>query len=380
MGNVTSLNEVRAKKQRKKLVKRASILLSLIIIVVGGTYIFTSYTPNQLINIIGDFFSGNSGNGYPIESPVNNAKGLYNRNSSLMVASDTYLYEYNLTGRKTSQIKHNLQSPAIEIDGGYILLYDRLTNQYIVYKGSEEFANKKVEEPIFSADINKKGDVAVATSSKKYQSVVSVGDKNFVWNSPTKIINKVELDNSSTYLCASGIETIGGQIISTVVLLDTTKTQPLFETKLDNQIILDISFKNSGVEVITDQQGILFSYKGSQIREYGFDDRPLKLFDINDQKSLFVFGDFDRQGYIELTCLSNNYKQAGNIKINKNIIEAKLTDKFVILLTNNSIEIYDHSFTKHKTIIVKDIYKIQPIGNMLYLISNDFIDIISLSL
>lgn len=380
LGKVTSLNKVRAKKQRKKLLKKLSGLLGLIIVIVGGTYLFSSYTPSQLMNIIGDFFSGNSGNGYPIEAPVNNLKGVYDRNDSLLVASDTYLYDYNITAKKTMQIKHDLQSPSIEIDGGYILLYDRLTNQSVVYKGKDIYSNTKAEEPIFSADINKRGEVAIATSSKKYQSVVNVSEKNFVWNSPTKIINKVELDNNSDYLCASGIETEDGQIISSVVLLDTTKTEPVFETKLKNQIVLDISFKNSAVEVITDTQGILYSFKGSQIKEYSFDDRPLKFFDMNDQKSLYAFGDFEKQGYIELTCLSNNYKQLGNKKIKKNIVQAKLTNKFVVLLTNNSIEIYDHSFTKHKTILAKDVYKIQPVGNMLYLISKDFIEQVSLSI
>ena len=380
MGKVTNLNEFREQKKRKKIVRKTIFLVVLFCLTVGGTYIFTSYTPSQLAGIIGDFFVGDRGKGFPIESPVVNARGLYDQNGSLLVASDSYLYEYNLTGKKSAQIKHDFISPAIETDGKFTLLYDRLTNRYNIYKNNEAFKTKKLDNPIFSADINKNGEIAVATSSKKYQSVVTVEEREFVWNSSTKIINKVELDNNSNYLCASGIETSKGQLISTVTLLDTTKTKVVFEVQLPNQIVLDISFKSGGIEVVTDQQGLLFSEKGHQIKEFSFENKPLKFFDFSSDRSLFAYGDFDKQGSIDLCVLSGNYKVIGNLKLKENIVEAKMTDKFVVILTNSSVEIFDHSFGHHKTIIAKDVYKMQPIGNSLYLISKNEISKVQLSL
>lgn len=380
MGKVTNLNEFREQKKRKKIVRRTVLILVLFCLTVGGAYIFTTYTPSQLAGIIGDFFMGDRGNGFPIESPVVNARGLYDQNGSLLVASDSYLYEYNLTGKKSAQIKHDFLSPAIETDGRFTLLYDRLTNRYNIYKNNEPFKTKKLDNPIFSADINKNGETAVATSSKKYQSVVIVEDREFVWNSSVKIINKVELDNNSTLLCASGVETSKGQLISTVTLLDTTKTKPVFEVKLPNQIVLDIAFKNGGIEVITDQQGLLFSEKGAQIKEFSFENKPLKFFDLRHDRTLFAYGDFDKQGSVELSVLSGGYREIGSLKLNQNIVETKITDKFVAILTNSTVEIYDHSFAHHRTVVAKDIYKIQPIGNVLYMISKDEISKVPLAI
>lgn len=380
MGKVTNLEEFREQKKKRKLIKKIVIIAIVFLVALSSAYLFTSYTPSQLSGIIKEFFVGDRGSGYPIEAPAINARGLYNQNGSLLVASDSYLYEYNLSGKKSAQIKHEFNSPTIETDGKYTLLYDRLTNHYNIYKNNELFKSKKIDNTIYSADINKLGEVAVATNSKKYQSVVTVEDRKFVWNSTVKIINKVELDNNSTYLCAGGFETSKGQLISTVTLLDTTKTEPVFEVKLPNQIVLDISFKSNGIEVITDQQGILFNNKGNQIKEISFENKPLKMYDLNEDRSLFVYGDFDKQGSIELACLSSNYKQIGSIKLRENIIKARLTDRFITVLTNSSVEIFDHSFSHHKTIITKDIYDIEPIGNTLYLISKDEINKISLSL
>lgn len=260
--------------------------------------------------------------------------------------NDTDFYVYDNKGNMTFTATHGFASPVLKTDGGRALLYDQGGTRFLLTSSSRQLAQIDAGYAIHAADVASDGSVAVATPASQHATQVTVYDslqnQPLVWKSSENMATAIALSPDAGQVAISCINASGGELVSTVYLLDVKNNQEIMRAQLPGEFTYSVSFKDQSIHVITDK-GVKsidsmgrvrasFDYQGQQ---------PMLFSDQQLHNTVLVLGNYRYMRSSEVVSLDAKCKQLARFTVDTTVDSLKVNERGIYYLSDNVVYHYD---------------------------------------
>ncbi len=181
---------------------------------------------------------------------------------------------------------------------GRALVYSNTSAKAYLIGRTAELASFEEESPIVTGTVGKNGSVAVSYSTDGSQSVVKVYKHSkklyWQWQCDREYVSSLSLSPSGGKILISAIGVDNAEIYSRIILFDTRKTAPQFDTKIEGTSILKVIYASSGrLIAVGDNKTVVLSRKGEIKSQIKYADDALFTVDSdNDGNVLLCYKEF----------------------------------------------------------------------------------------
>lgn len=187
--------------------------------------------------------------------------------------ADSAVYYFDGNGNVMSVNEHNYSSPAAQINGKNLVLYDLGGKKMRVEKRGGIYSEIDLDGIITSAAVGKRGGYAYSLNSHGgFQSHLFVfsgrGKKVFEWGSSSDYISCISLSDNGKYCAVSLLSADNAQPVSRIKLFAVSGDDAMFSAELPSAVVYDMAFVSS-------RQLLVFSNDG--VYSFDFTGNPTKL-------------------------------------------------------------------------------------------------------
>lgn len=187
--------------------------------------------------------------------------------------ADSAVYYFDGNGNVMSVNEHNYSSPAAQINGKNLVLYDLGGKKMRVEKRGGIYSEIEPDGIITSAAVGKRGGYAYSLNSHGgFQSHLFVfsgrGKKVFEWGSSSDYISCISLSDNGKYCAVSLLSADNAQPVSRIKLFAVSGDDAMFSAELPSAVVYDMAFVSS-------RQLLVFSNDG--VYSFDFTGNPTKL-------------------------------------------------------------------------------------------------------
>ncbi len=245
----TDMRKLRRKRKRKRAVKNIFTILS-VLVISFAVYLSRSLWLPYLEDLLESSFNRNASNddqqnSFPIDISKKVNVDIGALDDCWIMFSDTSLSVMNAGGDEAFSVYLPYSSPIVETSSKRALVYDMGGYNFSVVSRKSEVYSKKLESQILFAKIGEKGNVAVVTSTDKYQSYLTIYDKNgteiYRW-ADGNLITSVDLEDSGNRAIVCEIYASGGGFRSVVNVLDFSKTEIVAKSSPVETLCLEVAY------------------------------------------------------------------------------------------------------------------------------------------
>ena len=281
MSNITDIEAARAKRRRAKAKKKAVaylvMLAAVLTFMIFRRYLTVSHIGMVVKDTLSDFSSGS----YPISLTEGVPKSVEAGEKGVCLTTSSAVVVYNPKGAMVQNSAHNMASPNVASQGRYKLVFDRGNKNFALFSQTGKLYTMSAQQKILDGDVNAKGQCALATSSVRYLSQLTVYDSDgkelFSWASPTDYVISVDFDSNFIAVAAARMEqnAVSGQLY----LLNIKKDSELFAVSLPGEIPLEVRQNGSYITLYTDKGYYCYNRNGEQIGSFLFENSSLQKTD-----------------------------------------------------------------------------------------------------
>ena len=165
---------------------------------------------------------------------------------------------------------HNYANPAIEISTDYGILFNRNSQEYMIFttKGVIYEGKSEGENDIIAAAINKEGTFALSTKSDSSASMVSLYTKKgkvmYIWACGEEYVVTLDVHTNSRKIAAGAIGAKEGEIISKTYLLDIYSDKAVCDFALQGSGITDIRYEGKNIISVFNDRRLLYDVKSAK--------------------------------------------------------------------------------------------------------------------
>ena len=330
------------------------IIIALIFIVVyviadisSGGFIYTAN--GRFVSLFADrtskdfSVSTNSDKVYDFE-PFNDGFALLTANGISFVRK---------SGDTSSSQQFTYSSPAVEINGDRVVVYDRGNTSYSLMKNERLYSQQKTDNRIIDFALSKKDNYAIAVKDEKAKSVL------FGMDARGKVIVTV-IDSENAVLS------------STVYILDFEYDSAYAQFEYKAETVLGAKFLSERkIQVVTDKNVYCISGKEqSVVCEYGTDD--IYFCDFSDKYTAVVTKDYSSDDSFTLSLFTKSGKLKSSVELNGKVRGLAVSDKSASVLFTDKTETY----SKRGKLVgrienINHYDAIALVGNFVYVLSSD---------
>lgn len=375
----TDLAQLRKKKNRRRFLQR---MLVLFVVCLGIGLVFFLRNDIQRLSLgmrMSDLLASYTpGGDFPQELPAGQIRSLAPIGKDLVVVGDSNLYVYNSQGKQTGSYFHGYGNPLSRTNGDRVITFDRGGKRFRVDSRSQELFSKTSDFTILSADISRGGHVAVASTSDRFQSQITVYDQEFdeiFIRSTADLVVDVRLDQKGTGMAVSSVDAAGGVLRTTITLLNFTQQEPVARVVLSDELVLSMTYLADGsLQVITDQRGVSLGADGTQKSEYRFSDAKVSRFVNLAEGGMFVLLDELGDGNnLHLISLDSALELRGDMMLDEKVISMDHGGGWIYVLTRTGVTAWGDDMKDERKLDLPQLYLAQPAGNYFYGITSDSI-------
>ena len=342
----------RNKKKNKGFLKR---LITLILVLIAAftsvfivSYFFGSMPSSGIITRVRAYITGDDASLFPVHiSTVNTLlTDLYGE--GFYVLTDTDIKIYDFTGKEKLAKEHKYAAPAVTKGKYGTFLYDRSGTKYMLIKG-----NKIIEQgeskygDILTTAIGGNGIKAFSvrgddTTSKMY-AVNKAGKEIFVWNCAYLHTTSIALSDNGKYIAAACVGAKDGDIVSTVHIFGFLYSEELYTHTFEGETILKIKYLSNRLLYIFTDNGI-YTVKGNKelTEQKKYYKSELGFYsEAENGISVLVMSKYGGNNIYELNISDKKGKIVLSKEIGANILAANTNGKYVFLLADKSILVYN---------------------------------------
>ena len=318
------------------------------------------------------------GDDFPQELPSGKIRDLAPIGKDLVVLTDSNLFVYNSQGKQTGGYLHGYANAICRTNGDRVITFDRGGKRFRVDSRTQELFSATLDYPIVSADISRKGYVAVAAGDNRYQSRVTVYDQEFdeiFIRSSSDLVVDLKLDNRGEGMAISSVGAREGQLISAVTLFRFTQKDPTAQIELPDELVLSMAYaKDGNVQVITDRRAALFSAEGAELASVSFNEAYVNRFVNLTQGGMFVLLDELGDGNnLHLMSLDETLTARGDTPVGNKVQSMDYANGWLYLAAREGVTAYDENLGNSRALDLPELYQVQPAGNFVYGITSDSI-------
>lgn len=333
---------VRGSKYNRKL--RNKFLLSVIVVLAVIYLVFSIILPVSVYENILNITSLMGHGKYPIDVSGSTIINTISNGQYYYVLTDTSIIACSNSGKIVVNELHGFSNPILSISETRAIVYDQGGKNLYVYNLGGKIHTLETKHEIITASISKNGDMAVATHSDSYTSVVNVYDKNlkniFTWNSAKDIVNNVLVNNTGNRLAVTTFNAVSGQYSSKMMIFGFESADPLHTIDLDNSIALSLINTGKGISVITSNK-----YKFVHWNKFTTNDLTvsgeINLVRKHDNGLLLVFNRANDRSDNTVVLLSKKGIKSKEFKINSLITDIQYAKGRVYCISDTLVNILD---------------------------------------
>lgn len=345
MSEVTDLQELRKKKRKKQRRKRLIICLLVFVVLFGIYALRDQLNITAFTDFIADQFRGESGKkGFPVSMNGANPDRMTLWGSDICVLTDVGVLGFGDGGGSKFNLQHGYNQPTLRTSSNRALLYERGGKKLRLDSKSKTIAEKTLEEAIFTAALSAKNDIAVATSSERYASEMTVYnskfEEKFTWSTPDLQIIAVAFSPNSSQVAVSCVSAEGGQYTSTVIIFKQNGTE-VGRSEFKGTLIYNLEYKDgSHLIAVGDNLTAQLNGSGEKKNEYQYGDDALVLYAGGD-KTVLILGDYSYMKSSRMVVLDNKCGVTLEVPLDKQARGAAYIDGKAYVMTDRNVLCYN---------------------------------------
>ncbi len=261
--------------------KRNVIIVSVILLIVLGYFLFTRFMPMRISDT-------------PVVLP-SDTMGAYQLDvlsDQLVVTNNKGVMCYDSDGEYDWDCAVKTASPFMGIAEDTIVLADTGNSEVHIIQDGKVKKTISESHEVAGIAVNQNGYVAVVTKEPGYKSVVKVYNKSgkcvYQWFSGGIYITAVALSQNDKYMVVSGINPNAKDMATSLYFFDLSKEKPLGEAQIKDALAFKIIYDNKEAYVLTEKGLYRYTKDGKRTNTYDFEGRRLNAFCMNNKDEIAV--------------------------------------------------------------------------------------------
>ncbi len=285
---------------------------------------------------------------FPIRINTDSTKSIKLIGENLLVLTTENFTVYSPSGKELFSKPHTYADPAVSINGKRGVIFDRSGTGFTLISDKKEVYSGETVKNILTACYGESGNYALATYSDKATSELSVYDKNnvlaFQWRSNYDRIGAITLSDDGNYAGVAALGAENGDIYTNIVLFGFDYNEPLNTQKVSGAAAIDIMFSGNTELTAVSNDGIYKVKKKSDIFEITKQYFPTEFssYSRNSKgKYAVALAKYGSANLSEITVFKENGKGQTAIKINADVSDIYLSNKYIFALASDKILVYN---------------------------------------
>ncbi len=335
-------------------------IILLILTAVSIVFVAASSFSNVTFSNITGFFeaivlNAKKGDGFPYESSVDGISKTDSIGSYLAIIDDSNVIFLNKTAKEVLRYDTTYTSPDMVVSNGRSLIYNRGTTAFtvtgqsdVIYKTAD--TADCIDEPVVTANIGKKGNLAFGTwSTEGTSKFVALNKKlgtEFYYVFGNDRVLYVTLADNGRYGACAVFGAENATYYSDVYVFDFNKSEPIKKVRYSGETVIRIDFLgNSKLSVITDlKRRVIETDSDTQenVVDYSAHDLISVGFDVKSKRSVVCYSKYGSSLNV-ISAFYKNGKESCKIEDVENVKNVSCTSNLIAVLTDSKVLCYNYS-------------------------------------
>ena len=375
------MEEIMKRIISKKTVRNVVIVaLCVLIVLFGGLYAASrTFARVRLSNLADAFdaFSVKNDSAFPYVTDAGTVVRIVPVGSGIGVLRSDKLDILTSSGAVLQSFKQTYTTPAVDVCGGRLLLYDRGGTRYMLLSKTKELYSGETEKPILTSALQEDGRFAVATTSDNAKSLLTVyessGKAFFQYKCVSEYVTDIAFTQSGVALSVAGVKDAAPY--SRLLTLHFKKTEPIADVTYDDMTLFHVSSSGSTITACSSSAIELLRHNQQQ-PDQSFGSDTLQFFCAEPGgKSTLVLLTYGNEHASHLRGLRKNGQTDFDADCGQKVVDASRSETYTCVLTDGAVLTYNNSGSHVGTLtLTQAAQKICLSGRMVYVLFNDHIE------
>ena len=351
----TAKKPVIKKKRRKtgislknaKTIKLLAVIFVVLMLIIIAAAQFGGVTFSTIGDSIRTSLAGiGSGDGYPYSMNGIKIGDAGITNSDLVLLYDDTVKVLDSTAKEISNITHKYDHPVMSSNSGRVLLYDEGGTTFRVQSKTRVLYEKELDHIIFTGAVGKEGSVAVATTAKDAESMLTVYDSKekevFAWKCAKEHIISCDVSDNGKLFAVSVIGVDNGSVYSKVYIFNKRKTEPQAVFEYKESSVSSVQFLSNETLFVLGNN-VCEIINGNEVKEK-VDvsvNTPSRLYISDNNTAVLVLSKYSSTTQKIIKVYNKSGKELFSQEINGLVKSVSTDGKYVSVLTDENIQIFN---------------------------------------
>ncbi len=360
----------RRAKRRRRFVFRAIIVLAALAIVVTLVNNWDKLSPDSLVTQIGNFFSGGSGDGFPVDVSGTPIYQMETADGCAVLLSDTYVTMINTSGKETMRRTHAYTDPLLRTAGKYVLIAETGGKRFQLETRSKTVLNQTVDYDIVTAAVHTNGNVAVVTHAEQgYNARLSVyssrGELIYQRLCGSVIVDVAFSPNGKEIAIATIGADKGAMHSSIEVLsLQSSDSTALYTYTGNDSMLCRLAYlTDSVITAVADDSVWMYQPRANECKFYTFTDGELKAFAIGDKSVAVVTQSYGTSDGGTLAYIKTDATASVTASVQGTCRDVSASDDRYAVLTDQAVYLLNEKAVQEQQAVSADSKRVARIGD-----------------
>lgn len=321
-------------------------------------------------------FTRGTADEFSVEINANSVYGFERCGNGFMLLTENGVSFVDKNGTLSSSQQLVYSSPASDINGNKMVLYDRGNTSYTLMRNSSIYSQQQLDNRIIDFAVSSKNNYAVVLRDENSKTILvgcnSKDEVIYQWNCPKGYISDVVINDNGNKVAVTVINSVNAVLSSTVYILDFEYDSAYAEFEYTGETVVGSKFlSDRKLQIITDKNVYRISGKNQTVAlEYGTQD--ICYSDFSEKYVAIITKDYSHDDTYTLSLFNKNGKLKFSVTVNGKVTGLSVSDKSIAVLFSDKLETYSNrgklvgcvSNTKHYEGIVIN-------KNFIYVLSSD---------
>ena len=365
-----------------KTLKLLAIILVVLLLIILAAGQFGGVTFSTIGDQIRTSIAGfGSGDGYPYRMNGVEISDAGVTNSDLMLVYDDTVKVLDSTAKELSNLNHDYDHPVLSSNSGRALIFDEGAKKFRVQSKTKVLYEKELEYMILTGAMGKDGTVAIGSSTKDAQSMLTVyntkAEEIFVWKCAKENIISCDVSDNGKYFAVTVLGVNNGSVYSKVHIFNKNDEEPKATFEYVDSAVSSVQFL-SNETLFVFGNNICEVIKGDKVKEK-IDvsvNTPYMLYISDNNTAVLVLSKYSSTTQKIIKVFNKSGSELFTQEINGLIKSVSTDGKYTGVLTDEQVQIYNNRNGKlcGSADVNTDAEKVMISGRNTYVYSVDKID------
>lgn len=349
--------EEKTKSVKRKLSKKAKLILTLSVVVISILLIvFTAaqnlgnMTITQMAeNVKAYFMSLGAGDGFPYSMDALEIRDIKIKNSNLHILTTDKTITLNQTAKEIMPQTHPYSNPAMKSKGTGFIVFDLDSARFRVMNNTEITHEGEAVGRITAAAIGASGNYALGTYGDTVQSMLTVYNKKneeiFVWKFKSERITDISLSDNGKFAAVATVDVKDGEVNSKMYVFDFKSTEYVSCFDYPSTTLVKVDYvKGTNIVAIGDNLRSFIKSNTKRQDDISFASDTLSNYCLTSKgRSALVVSRYGSSALSKLSVYSVSNKEKFTITFDKEAKWVDCDERYTAVLFESEVKTFNKS-------------------------------------